>query len=251
MSQGINLRPAARLPLVLNWGDPHEPLPLQPLRGDMPSLGIESLIPPWLPTGPEWQPFDFCSHVRRLCDDITRRCAELAHVRTGQVLFGITRSRNGRSNGLQARLTPMRFAGGRLTRRHREIEYQVQRFVVAEQEILYLMTFCVPRFLNQPFEDKLVTIFHELYHIGPQFDGDMRRHEGRCSVHTHSQRVYDEHMAQLARAYLSGGPDPDLHAFLRLSHRQLLDRHGSVIGVRIPRPKLIPLIDESAPCPAS
>ena len=66
--------------------------------------------------------------------------------------------------------------------------------------MLYLVTFCLPRFLDRPFNDKFVTLFHELYHIGPAFDGDLRRHEGRCAIHTHSKRRYDAHMAQVKAA---------------------------------------------------
>ena len=66
-----------------------------------------------------------------------------------------------------------------------------RRIFVDGVEMLYLMTFCLPRFQNQPFEDKLVTLFHELYHIGPAFDGDLRRHAGRYAVHSGSQRRYD------------------------------------------------------------
>ena len=134
-------------------------------------------------------------------------------------MFGFTQARNGRSHGLQARVTPLRFHGGRLIRRHRGVPYQVQRFVVDGSDVLYLMTFCLPRFLNQSFDDKLVTVFHELFHISPRFDGDLRRHAGRYAVHSHSQRRYDQHMAKLARAYLATDPDPELHDFLRLNSR--------------------------------
>lgn len=238
-------------PLVLNWGEPFDPLPLQEFRGPVEPGSAESAAPPWWPTGPLGQPFDFCAFVRRLCDDIALRSQEFAHIRTDQVLFAVTKARNGRIHGLQARVTPLRFRGGGLVREHRAARYQVQRHVVAGREMLYLMTFCLPRFLNQPFDDKLVTIFHELYHIGPAFDGDLRRHTGRCSIHTRSRRGYDERMAELARTYLASGPDPDLHAFLRLEFRQLRQRHGSVIGVSVPRPKLVPLICETAACTAS
>ena len=87
-----------------------------------------------------------------------------------------------------------------------------------------------------------MTLFHELFHIGPRFDGDLRRHAGRYAVHSHSQHRYDERMATLARAYLTAEPDPDLHAFLRLNFGQLHQRHGSVLGVVVPRPKLIPVV---------
>jgi hypothetical protein len=58
-------------------------------------------------------------------------------------------------------------------------------------------------------------------------------------------------MAALARHYLAGSPDPDLHAFLRLDFAQLLRRHGRVVGVAIPRPKLVPVLTEAAACSGS
>jgi hypothetical protein len=117
----------------------------------------------------------------------------------------------------------------------------VQRYVVGEQEMLYVVTFCLPRFLDQDFDDKFITLFHELYHISPSFDGDLRRHEGRCAIHSRSKRGYDAHMAELAREYLAQGADPALHAFLRLNFAQLQHRHREVVGVVVPRPKLIPV----------
>jgi hypothetical protein len=48
-------------------------------------------------------------------------------------------------------------------------------------------------------------------------------------------------MADLARSYLASGADPELHAFLRLNFAQLQHRHGRVVGVVVPRPKLIPI----------
>jgi predicted metallopeptidase len=224
---------AARPPLMLRWDERDWPLPVQAVRGHG-----------------RWErerefsaiaPFDFTAHIRRLCDDVVRRCPKLAHVRTDQVLFGYTQARNGRAHGLQARVTPMRFHNGRLVRRHRGIPYQVQRFFVDHREILYLMAFCLPRFLNQSFDDKLVTLFHELFHINPEFNGDLRRHGGRYSVHSHSQRRYDQHMADLARAYLATDPDPTLHAFLRFNFAELRREYGEVVGVTVPRPKLVPL----------
>ena len=124
----------------------------------------------------------------------------------------------------------------------------MQRYFLDEREFLYLMTFCLPRFLNQEFDDKLITIFHELFHISPHFNGDLRRHDGRYQLHTHSQRHYDRHMAQLARSYLAGQPDPALHDFLRLNFAQLEQRHGAVLGIVVPRPKIVPLIPGRGPC---
>jgi hypothetical protein len=107
--------------------------------------------------------------------------------------------------------------------------------------MLYLVTFCLPRFLDQPFEEKLVTIFHELYHIGERFDGDLRRHNGRCHVHSHSKKQYDGHMARLAAAYLADHPRPELLNVLRLNSPALRRVFNGVHGVAVPRPKMVPL----------
>ncbi len=119
----------------------------------------------------------------------------------------------------------------------------MQRYFVNGREMLYLVTFCLPRFLDQEFDDKFITLFHELYHISPAFEGDLRRHEGRCALHSRSKRLYDNHMGHLARAYLSNGADRSLHDFLRLNFAQLQHRHGSVVGVVVPRPRLLPVAE--------
>jgi len=112
---------------------------------------------------------------------------------------------------------------------------------VDDVEMLYLVTFCLPRFLDQDFDDKFITLFHELFHISPAFEGDLRRHNGRYDLHSHSKKLYDQHMADLARSYLSNGAEKSLHGFLRLNFAQLLHRHGSVLGVMVPRPRLLPV----------
>jgi predicted metallopeptidase len=158
-----------------------------------------------------------------------------------QLHFGVTRARKDRKHGLQAKITPMRFPGGERIRRRYGRWYCVQRYWLEGTELLYLMTFCMPRFLNQGFDEKLVTIFHELFHIAPEFNGDLRWHEGRYRVHTRSQKKLDTEMAGLAREYLNGGADPGLHAFLRLSFDELIARHGRIVCLALPMPKLVPV----------
>lgn len=224
--------PRPRLPLEMRWESGRRPLPSR-----------------WvIPQGrrvrtvrPAAEPFDFCSRMRRMCEDVAARCEVLRHVRMPAVLLSFTPSRNRSLYGLQARVTPLRFRDGRLTRRHGAVEYQVQRFFVDGTEMLYVLTFCLPRFLDQPFEEKLVTVFHELYHMSPAFDGDLRRHPGRYAVHSHSKDRYDAHMAKLARAYLAGHPEPEVFDFLRHGSQQLWERHGGITGVVVPRPKLLPV----------
>ncbi|HEY3789930.1 MAG TPA: hypothetical protein VGL71_13810 [Urbifossiella sp.] len=179
--------------------------------------------------------------MRRLCNDIARRCPALHHIRMSQVLLSFTPSRNRNRFGLQARVTPLRFRAGGLVRRYSAVEYQVQRFFVNDVEMLYLLAFCLPRFFNQPFEEKLSTVFHELFHMNPAFDGDLRRHPGRCTLHSQSKDRYESHMSQLAVEYLANHDRPEILEFLRFNYRELWMRHGGIHGVVVPRPKLLPV----------
>ncbi len=232
---------------ILSW-HAHD-LPHREVRaaGRSGTLPFGMTAPPHIETGPADQPFDFCTAVRHLCATISKQSESFRHIDVSRMLFTVSQARNGRVHGLQARVTPMRFAGGKMTHRLHGAEYMVQRFRYDGHEILYVMSFCLPRFLNQDFDEKVVTLFHELYHISPSFDGDLRRHGGRYQVHTHSQKHYDDQMSHFARDYLRSATDPGAHAFLRLNFAQLRHRHGSIIGVTLPRPKLIPVVSPTQP----
>lgn len=234
----------SRLPLVLRWQEPHDPLPMRTARATRPAPKASVLLgamPP-VETGAMNRPFDFTGHMRRLLEDVVRRCPDLRHVHVPRLLLAYTQARSPQAHGLQARVTPLRFPKGALTRQRRGVTYQVQRYLLGEHEYLYLMTFCLPRFLEQDFDEKFVTLFHELFHISPDFNGDLRRHDGRYHLHTHDQHGYDREMAKLARVYLDTRPDPRLYGFLRCTFAQLQARHGAVTGVVVPRPKVIPLV---------
>lgn len=185
--------------------------------------------------------FDFTSQMRLVCQHISKTMPELGHVDMNRVAVSFGQARRRTSWGTYASLTPMRFEGGAVIGKRRGRTYAIQQLVDRSgREMLYILTFYLPRFQDQTFREKLVTIFHELWHISPTFDGDLRRHEGRCYAHTHSQAEYDAHMAVLAERWLKLCPPVSLLDFLRHDFQTLQERHGRVCGVKIPRPKLIP-----------
>jgi predicted metallopeptidase len=183
--------------------------------------------------------------MTRLCEDICTRHQEFQHVQMPRVAVTFAQTRSPVEWGVQARLTPLRFQGGATVERRKGRLWTVQKVVHRGQEALYLLTFLLPRFLNLPFDEKLITIFHELYHISPEFNGDIRRFGGACYVHTGSQKNYDRQMAVFAREYLAGRPPETLYAFLKLDFAQLRQVAGEVVGLRIALPRLIP-VDKAA-----
>jgi hypothetical protein len=60
-------------------------------------------------------------------------------------------------------------------------------------------------------------------------------------VHSHSQDEYDEQMGVYADQYLAQRPPVELYEFLAHDFRSLQERHGPVVGLKVPIPKLIPV----------
>jgi hypothetical protein len=190
---------------------------------------------------PSERSFDFTAAMRRLCIDVAERLPDFGHVRMEEVAVTFAQARRRVTYGLQAKLTPLRFEGGALTTSRRGTVYTIQRWYAGNREMLYVLTFYLPRFLEQTYREKLITVLHELYHISPQFDGDIRRLAGHHHVHSSSQKEYDRHMGALVDRYLRLKPPPTLLDFLRGSYGDLVAQHGRVVGVRMPIPRLLPL----------
>ena len=190
---------------------------------------------------PRRVPFDFTAAMWMLCDDITTRFDPLLHIDMSRVAVSYSQTRSRVLHGLQAKLTPMRFVNGATTTHRRGREWTCQRLMMGQREMLYILTFYLPRFLDQPFHEKMITIFHELFHVSPEFNGDIRRFGGRYHVHSHSQKEYDTEMGRMARQYLAMQPPCELYEWLAHDFRKLHQLSGGVQGQRIPIPKLIPL----------
>ena len=199
---------------------------------------------------PELQPastlaapgLNFTAHMRQLCADIAARLPEFSHIDVELVAIRVCQTRKDSAHGIYASLTPLRLEGGRrvVVRGSRSWGIQPLRDS-SGREMLYLLSFYLPRFCNQPFKEKLATIMHELWHIGPCFDGDLRRLPGRCFAHGHSAEEFHKAMRHWAERWLGAGPPQELFAFLEGDFRQLCLRYGKIFGTRVRTPKLIPL----------
>ncbi len=180
--------------------------------------------------------YEFTDRMTALIQHIADTVPELAHVDTRRLLVSITRQRSRYRDGLFAHVTPMRFENGAHTTVWRSKTYQASRLVRNGKEILYVISFCLPRFLKRTFDEKIHTTIHELYHISPLCDGDVRRYgSGRIHTkqfHTTVDRLTDRFLALHDREH---------SAFLAPCWRTIQRRYGNIVGetLRIPQPRLI------------
>lgn len=191
--------------------------------------------------------FDFTFHVSRLCIDLCQRLDELRHIDMRRVAVRFCQVRRPGHYGMQASLTPLRFEDGQLHTLRRGRRWTIERLYNPQgQEMLYLLSFYLPRFLDQSFEEKLATVVHELWHISPHFNGDVRRFSGRCYAHGHSEEHYHAEMHDLSRRWLSLNPPAETYEFLRYDFAYLRQIFGTIYGVRINTPRMIPVETEAA-----
>lgn len=184
--------------------------------------------------------FNYSYHMERLIADISRKSSAFRHIDSNRILVGISRSRNNKRHGLQAKLVPLKFQGGRRVIQAGDNWYcKMPRIVYNGHEVLYVIYFCLPRFQNLSFEEKMTIIFHELYHINPSFNGDIRRFPGKFYQHTRSEREYDALVQKFSSRYLSNPRTRRLTQFLRLGHEDLKRKHGEISGLRLRLPEPI------------
>lgn len=180
--------------------------------------------------------------LERLVAHVAAHVPELAHIDPARLLICISSTRGGGIRGTYAKIHPLRFPGGAKTMERRRGRHTwlctMPSVTRRDTEILYVIYFLVPRFFDLPLREKLVTVFHELYHISPAFDGDIRRFAGRNYAHGSSTKTYNAYMGKLVDAYLAEHREQELLGFLDGTLADLRGRYHTIVGRRF----RIPLI---------
>jgi hypothetical protein len=186
--------------------------------------------------------FDYTAAVRTLCEALCRDLAELRHIEMSRMGVRICQTRRRGPYGVQATMTPLRFAGGATSTVRRGREWLIHPMPTdpAGRPYLYLFSLYVPRFVDLPAEEKLAVVVHELWHVAPQFDGDLRRFPGRYHAHGARCDRYHDEMRDLAARWPAtrpaGAPSPA--DFLVGDFDSLRRRYGTIYGTRISTPRL-------------
>ncbi len=181
------------------------------------------------------QAYNLTDDVALLVHLLSRRVERLQHIKPGQILHGVSQARSRSRYGVYAQCHALRFKHGKrehLTRDGYAWVWPETR--VRGHEMLYYITYFLPRFLDQQPRERLHTLLHELYHIHPQFNGDLRRFPGRNEFHGNRHEDFDGVVDRMVEESL---PHIDLERFpfLTLAFDELVMRHGSVVGNKLKR----------------
>lgn len=178
--------------------------------------------------------------MQNLIEDIVENCDYFNHVDLGRVIISAKSSKTSGLDGVYAQIFPLRYRNGAysgIERIGKRLErYRMDPIYRERREMLYILYFYLPRFLNLSFLEKTTTIFHELYHISPEFNGDLRRFPGKNFMHGSSLGKYDSLMTALARDYLFRTSNLEKSDFLRFGSRSIQKRYGKLKYTQIPEP---------------
>jgi hypothetical protein len=184
--------------------------------------------------------------MQRLVSHLVVSIEDFRGIDVSRLLVSATFNRSNRRAGLIAYVLPLRYREGspieRRVRGTKSYHYAMLPYRHEGREILYIIYFMLPRFQNLSWRDKLETVIHELYHISPHFNGDLRRLKGRSHVHGNSLQDYDRRIKELTDSYLERFPEVrDMFDFLKMSFGEMESKWGEVIAqhVREPKPKLL------------
>ena len=176
---------------------------------------------------------------------MAQRVSQLSHIDVARIGFSFSQTRSRSQYGTWASITPLRFEGGAETVVRRGRRMRIERIVGRTGvEYIYIFRAYLPRLWDLPFEEKLQTIVHELLHISPEFNGDIRRFGGRCYAHGANQKHFDACAAALGQRWRHLGAPETLLTPLRLSFGELCLKYRSIVGMKIGRPRIVPVTDE-------
>jgi len=170
--------------------------------------------------------------------DLCARIPEFAHINPRRLLVCVARTRSTRAAGAFAKIIPMRFPDGSPMRTVRDQLFSLPQIPTVDGDVLYLIYVYLPRFFQQPFERRLLTLVHELYHIAPAFDGTIRLFGTRA--HGASREQFNDRLLPLIQYYLDTKPAEELLAILR-DDLSTLSRQATLVGRTLSVPKAIKL----------
>lgn len=189
---------------------------------------------------------DFNAAMRDLITEVVRHVGEFAPIRADQLWVSATFNRRPRRGGLLAYVLPLKYREGSPVER-RERNGKVYHWAMlptfdpgSKKEVLYIVYFMLPRFYNLTLREKMETVVHELYHVSPRFNGDLRRFKGRSVLHG-DMKSYDRKVRELTDEFMAAPHDPTKYDFLRGSYNQSERRFEEILAkhIREPRPKLL------------
>jgi predicted metallopeptidase len=181
--------------------------------------------------------------ITDLISQITTHSNFYSYIDISKVVVCLGSNKKNGRGAIYGKLVPLRFQNGSDILSFRGRKYTIPDIVNNRLSQLYALYFYLPRFFDLSAEEKLKVIFHELYHISPEFNGDIRRMGNVKKAHGSSKKRFDlkfENEVKLFYEYISKTPYID---FLKMDSKSLHNNYR-IYARRMKIPKPVAIIDK-------
>lgn len=163
--------------------------------------------------------------------DMIKSTEEFKPFNLNKILICCASNRNDFKGATYGKLIPLRFKNGSEIINHNGRFYKIPKVTINDIEILYLIYFYIPKFFNLSAKDKVNVMFHELYHINPGFNGDIRRMGEFKSAHGHSKKSFEEKYIDYADKFYDKIESTPYYNFLQMNSYDI-EKHFKKITYR-------------------
>lgn len=171
-----------------------------------------------------------CYYLNRLeilTHDIIKAVPEFSHIDNSRILFSLKNSPKNSDNDYYAEVKCLSnnsydfVSDGRITK-HYYSDCLLKNGIPA----FYLIEYTVPSFIDLTLREKICTIMHELYHISPLFNGELRLFNGKNCLHGPCPEKFDEYMYYLSDIFLA--KYKNLDELFKLNYLEITNKHGDL-----------------------
>lgn len=153
--------------------------------------------------------------------DMIKSTDEFARFDLSRILVCCASNRRDGRGATYGKLLPLRFKDGSEIIKHNGRFYTIPKVLFGNTEILYIIYLYIPRFFNLSAKEKVNVLFHELYHINPEFNGDIRRMGSFKSAHGHSKKAFEERYIEYADRFFKNISSLPYYNFLEMNSDQI------------------------------
>lgn len=175
-----------------------------------------------------------------LIREISARSQFFSHIEPEKVVVCLGSNKKNGRGAIYGKLVPLKFQHGSEVLTFRGRIYTIPEIINNGVPQLYAVYFYIPKFFNLSAQEKLNVIFHELYHISPEFNGDIRRMGKVKKAHGSSKKRFDSNFkkeVKLFYEYISGTAYID---FLNMDSKSLQNNYRVYARrMKIPKPVIV------------
>ncbi len=153
--------------------------------------------------------------------DMIKSTDEFAGFDSNRILVCCASNRRDGRGATYGKLLPLRFKDGSEFIKHNGRYYTIPKVLIGKTEMLYIIYLYIPRFFDLSARDKVNVLFHELYHINPGFNGDIRRMGNFKSAHGHSRKSFEERYIEYAESFFKNIKNSPYYNFLEMNSIEL------------------------------